>query len=84
MKGRRMIERRISPVLTAFAILVLTTPIPALAQQRMILVPTCMGKMARIVVPDDPAEPERLQCCDKGCHAAGSRRKKAQPGGDCC
>jgi hypothetical protein len=41
----------------------------------MMIVPTCMGGSSRIDIPADPSMPTGHECCKKGCHAAGDRRK---------
>jgi hypothetical protein len=56
----------------------LAAPAPVAGQSRTIIVPACMGRSSSIEIPADPLSPMDDECCNKGCHAVGDRRKKQQ------
>ncbi len=68
----------------AIGSLAISLPSPGLFAQSL-AVGSCLGfgesagagsAASRIVLPPNPMQPDRHQCCRKGCHAAQERRKK--------
>lgn len=75
-------------VVSLFAILILTLP-PVPAQGRSIMVGVCGDGDIRVSIPFKqplPGEGGNHSCCQKGCHAANERKKKADGTNedDCC
>ena len=50
---------------------------PIAADARILTVPSCGGAAHRMIVPGDPADPDRRRDCAKACHAVTDRRSKA-------
>lgn len=71
-----------------FAILILVLP-PVPASSKSIMVGVCGDGDIRVSIPVKPPLPGEggsHGCCQKGCHAANERKKRADgtPDGDCC
>lgn len=73
-----MTERRVNPLMALLSALALSIPAPAAAQAQSIMVGDCLGGATRIIIPGKAPAPDPHECCKKGCHAAGDRRKKGQ------
>ncbi len=78
MQLRAMTDRRVNPLSALVASFALSLPVPAMAQDRTVMVANCLGGAAQINIPADPSSPTPHDCCGKGCHAVGDRRKKGE------
>jgi hypothetical protein len=84
MMAPPMFEQGTQLLVALISSLALAAPAPVAGQGRMMIVPTCMGGSSRIDIPADPSMPTGHECCKKGCHAAGDRRKKQQGQNEGC
>ncbi|MBB6124860.1 hypothetical protein [Sphingobium subterraneum] len=77
-----MIARSIASVLAAFAL----ATAPLAVHARLLLVSSCTGAAHLLVIPVDPAVPQKgdRDDCAKACHAVLDRRDKATEKKGCC